>query len=336
VHRGAAGLHRRPQQLPRPLDGDAGPARHLSPAAPTLSRRLSVSLDVTNLFAGADLLFNGGDDLRGWGQQGFGRDEVLLYPRGFDPAQNRFLYQVNERFGETRSRRGGFGSPFQVQLSARLLVGAQQGQGGGLGAIGGGPGGGGFGGPGGGFGVQGGFGAIFREGGGIDVNALLSRLLPDPVSPILLLRDTLALTPTQIAGIEAIRDSLRARNAPVREAVRAAIPATATAQNAGELFGRVGPLLEPGRQNVQRALRDVQGALTPEQWRRVPAALRNPLGNFGGGGQRNREDRPRNREGGARRGTTPAGPPPATPVPAPGTPQPQPTPPAQPTPGPGR
>ncbi|HEY0153293.1 MAG TPA: TonB-dependent receptor [Longimicrobium sp.] len=311
------------------------------PQLPTLSRRLSVSLDVTNLFAGADLLFNGSDNLRGWGQQGFGRDEVLLYPRGFDPVQNRFLYQVNERFGETRSRRGGFGSPFQVQLSARLLIGTQQGQGGGgLAAIGGGPGGG----PGGGgFGGQGGgFGGIVREGGGIDVNALLSRLLPDPVSPILLLRDTLNLTPEQVSGIEAIRDSLRARNEPVRAAVRAAVPATATAQNAGELFGRVGPLLEPGRQNVQRALREVQGVLTPEQWRRVPAALRNPLGNFGGtggGGQRPREDRPRNREGGARRGTPPAGTPPATPAqaqqpaPAPGTPQPTPTPvPTTPTP----
>ncbi|HLL82103.1 MAG TPA: hypothetical protein VK420_05605, partial [Longimicrobium sp.] len=105
-----------------------------------------------------------------------------------------------------------------------------------------------------------------------------------------------------------------------------AIPATATAQNAGELFGRVGPLLEPGRQNVQRALREVQGVLTPEQWRRVPAALRNPLGNFGGpgGGQRPREDRPRNREGAPRRGTTP----PATPA------QPAPAPPTPPTPAP--
>ncbi|HEX8674187.1 MAG TPA: Spy/CpxP family protein refolding chaperone, partial [Longimicrobium sp.] len=187
---------------------------------------------------------------------------------------------------------------------------------------------------------------IVREGGGIDVNALLSRLLPDPVSPILLLRDTLNLTPEQVTGIEAIRDSLRARNEPVRAAVRAAIPANANAQNAGELFGRVGPLLEPGRQNVQRALRDVQGVLTPEQWRRVPAALRNPLGNFGGpggGGQRPREDRPRNREGGARRGTPPAGTPPTTPAPtqqpapapgapAPGAPQRAPTPQPAPTP----
>lgn len=302
----------------------------LRPQLPTLSRRVSVSLDVTNLFAGADLLINGGDDLRGWGQRGFGRDNVLLYPRGFDPAQNRFLYQVNERFGETRTRRGGFGSPFQVQLSARLVIGRQQGQGG-LAAIGGGAGGGGFGAPGGRRG-GGGFGGIVREGGGIDVDALLARLLPDPVSPILLLRDTLGLTPEQVAGIEAIRDSLRARNEPVRQAVRDAIPATATAQNGGELFGRVGPLLEPGRQNVQRALRDVQAVLTPEQWRRVPAALRNPLGGFGG--RRNREDRPRNREGGARRGTNPsAGTPPAGTPPAATTPPatPTPTPPPNPT-----
>ena len=288
----------------------------LRPRLPSLARRLSVSLDVTNLFAGADLLFNGGDNLRGWGQQGFGRDEVLLYPRGFDAAANRFLYQVNERFGETRSRRGGFGSPFQVQLSARINVGAQQGQGG-LAQIGFGGGGGG---PGGGGGRGGGFGGIVREGGGVDVDALLDRLLPDPVSPILLLRDTLRLTPAQVAGIEAVRDSLRARNQPVRAAVRAAVPADATPQNAGELFGRVGPLLEPGRRNIQRALRDLEALLPPDTWRRVPAALRNPLGGFGGpggfGGQRREGTGQRPRE----RGTPPTRPAPATtpaPVPAP-------------------
>jgi hypothetical protein len=266
------------------------------PQLPSLARRLSVSLDATNLLAGADLLFNGSDGLRGWGQRGFGRDETLLYPRGFDAAEGRFLYQVNERFGETRRRAGAFGSPFQVQLSARITVGAQQGAGQfGLAAIGGGPGGGGFGGGGPGGRGGGGLGGIFRQGGGVDVDALLNRILPDPVGPILLLRDTLALTPEQVVRVEAVRDTLRARNQPVREAIRAAIPADATPQNGGEIFGRIGPRLNEGRENVQRALDEVQRILTPEQWRRVPAALRNPLGGFGasGGGRPGGGGRPR-------------------------------------------
>ncbi|HYJ80214.1 MAG TPA: TonB-dependent receptor, partial [Longimicrobiaceae bacterium] len=109
----------------------------LRPTLPSLGQRLSISIDATNLGAGADLLLHGSSDLRGWGQPDFGRDNVLLYPRGFDPASRRFVYQVNETFGQNRIRRG-FTSPFQVALSARLGVGRQQQQGGpgALGAIG--------------------------------------------------------------------------------------------------------------------------------------------------------------------------------------------------------
>jgi len=252
------------------------------PRLPSLGRRLSVSLDVNNLFAGLDLLVNG-DDPRGWGQSGVGRDATLLYPRGFDAANRRFLYEVNERFGDARTRRAGFASPFTVQLSARINVGAQQGTGaGGLAAIGN------AGGGGGGFGGRGGGGGAMRvEGGGFDVDALLDRVLPDPISPILLLRDTLRLTPEQVTRVEAIRDSLRARNAPVRAEIRAAVPSGEVARpDPGEIFRRIGPRLNAGRQNVQAALAEVQRVLTPEQWRRVPAALRNPLGAAGGGGGR--------------------------------------------------
>ena len=43
------------------------------------------------------------------------------------------------------------------------------------------------------------------------------------------------------------------------------------------VFRRVGPRLNEGRQNVQKALDEVQRILTPEQWRKVPAALRNSV-----------------------------------------------------------
>ncbi|HEU4453676.1 MAG TPA: carboxypeptidase regulatory-like domain-containing protein, partial [Longimicrobium sp.] len=140
------------------------------PELPRLGRRLSISLDAQNLPAGLDLALHGSGNLSGWGQQSFGLDETLLYPRGFDPVGQRFVYEVNEQFGKTRARRSGV-SPFQVQLSARLAVGRQQqggggGFGGGLGAIafggGGGPGGGGGGGGGRGGEGGGGFGGIFR------------------------------------------------------------------------------------------------------------------------------------------------------------------------------
>ncbi|HVH13081.1 MAG TPA: hypothetical protein VM759_08520, partial [Longimicrobium sp.] len=104
------------------------------PTLPNLGRRLSLSLDAFNLAAGMDELLHGAGGLRGWGQGAFRPDNVLLVPDSFDVAARRFLYRVNENFGSRRTA-GGFGgfglSPFQVQLSARIVVGAEQPGGGG-------------------------------------------------------------------------------------------------------------------------------------------------------------------------------------------------------------
>ena len=254
----------------------------------SLGRRLSVSLDAYNLAAGLDELFNGGN-LRGWGQSGFRPDDVLLVPAGFDAAERRYLYRVNENFGSRRTA-GGFGgfgiSPFQVQLSARVTLGPGQQGGGGPGGLAGiafgGFGGGGFRGGGG----PGGPGGPGRAGGqgGFDPALLLERALPEPISPMILLRDTLRLTDEQVARLQAIADTLDARNAPIRERIRETF--AASGGNVGETFGRIQPQLDEGRRNVQRALDEAQQVMTPEQWRRVPAALRNALGAFGGPGAR--------------------------------------------------
>ncbi|HEU4560999.1 MAG TPA: Spy/CpxP family protein refolding chaperone, partial [Longimicrobium sp.] len=246
-------------------------------------RRLSISVDATNLPAGLDLLLHGQGGLHGWGQGDFGRDNILLYPKGWNPDSLIFTYQVNETFGQNRIRRATF-SPFQVALTARVNVGRQQQQQqglGGLGAIaftgaGGGGGGGGRGGQGG--------GGFMRPGGGIDADLLVERLIPEPVSAILLLKDTLRLTDAQAARLHAISDSLRTRNAPLREQIRAAVPQGGNAGDAGAVFQRIAPQIQAAAANVNRALQEVQRALTPEQWQRVPAALRNPFGAFGPGG----------------------------------------------------
>ncbi|MBV9773968.1 MAG: hypothetical protein JO040_08460, partial [Gemmatimonadetes bacterium] len=94
-----------------------------TPTVGSLGRRLSFGMDVGNVPAGLDLLLHGNAGLRGWGQGGWLADPVLLYPRGFDPATRSFRYEVNERFGQTRSRAAISGSPFGIQLSARLVVG---------------------------------------------------------------------------------------------------------------------------------------------------------------------------------------------------------------------
>jgi hypothetical protein len=274
----------------------------IHPTNKSLQNRLQVSVDALNLGAGLDRLLHGGGDLRGWGQPGFGGDNVLLYPRGFDAATQRFHYQVNENFG--RSRFASFGGTFQVQVSARVALGrAPQGSGGlggGLAAIAFG----GFGG--GGAGGAGGVGG--RGGGGIDPSSIVNRLLPDPISPMLDLRDSLGLSPDQVTRLRGIADSLKAKNGPLGDTLQAAIEqqmqsSAGAAGNAGrrgggepggpggggfaaigQIFQQMGPQITAGRRNVQAALDQAKSVLTADQWRKVPAALRNALGPFGAGG----------------------------------------------------
>lgn len=263
------------------------------PQGSPTARRLSVAAEAFNLAAGADLLLHGSDGLEGWGQRAR-PDETLLYAVGFDPDGRAFRYRVNERFGSTRSDRFAGRSPFAVQITATLAVGRQNTGGGAAGLAGiafGGAGGGGFGGErAGGFGGRGGA-------GGFDAGAVLDRLLPEPIDAILALDDSLRLTAEQVARLEGIRDSLAARNDPIRaEADSAITAASARGAGPGELFERLGPRLNEGRRNVQQALERARAVLTPEQWRRVPATIRNAGAAgpqfFGGGGGRPRNNRP--------------------------------------------
>jgi len=63
--------------------------------------RANVQFSLSNPLGGADLALHGSNHLRGWGQSAF-PDQSLLYVRGFDAANNRYIYEVNQRFGATR------------------------------------------------------------------------------------------------------------------------------------------------------------------------------------------------------------------------------------------
>ena len=76
--------------------------------------RVRPTLYLQNVLAGVDQALHGSESLRGWGSQA-APDPVLLVPRGFDAAQSRFRYDVNQRFGQ--SRVGGIGrDPFRIVL----------------------------------------------------------------------------------------------------------------------------------------------------------------------------------------------------------------------------
>jgi hypothetical protein len=87
-----------------------------------MPQRASVSLQVSNPLGAADMLLNGENSLKGWGQQLF-PDQSLLYVRGFDPQAQRYRYEVNQRFGETSPSRSAFRAPVTLTALMRFDVG---------------------------------------------------------------------------------------------------------------------------------------------------------------------------------------------------------------------
>jgi len=87
-----------------------------------MPNRASVSFSVANPLGAADLLVNGSDDLKGWGQMAM-PDQSLLYVRGFDAETQRYRYEVNQRFGATRPQFMTLRSPVMITASVRIDLG---------------------------------------------------------------------------------------------------------------------------------------------------------------------------------------------------------------------
>lgn len=83
-----------------------------------LSHRATIGLTFQNILGGIDQLLHG-NNLKGWGSPTL-PDPVLYQIRGFDPATQRFHYQVNPQFGDTRPEAVAFRTPFRVTIDVRL------------------------------------------------------------------------------------------------------------------------------------------------------------------------------------------------------------------------
>jgi hypothetical protein len=239
-----------------------------------LDQRLTLSLLTSNLLAGLDQLVHGDNDLHGWGQ--YSRpDPTLLTVRGFDPATQEFLYDVNGRFGDLR---GGqtIRQPFQVGVQVRLALGGSPGFGGG----------GGFGGPeargGGGFrdgrqrgpADQGNGGAAGSVGEGFADR--LPRMLPDPIQKIVELNIQLRLTDDQLARLATISKEFTQRRDSLGQAVRAEVERAGREPDRAALFSRIRGMLEKGRTLSTGALEEAKGVLTAEQWAALPEDVKSP------------------------------------------------------------
>jgi hypothetical protein len=84
------------------------------PPTPEKWRRVIANVYLQNVLAGVDQALHG-NSLRGWGSPA-SPDPVLLVPRGFDAANNRFNYDVNPRFADTRPGRTLLRNPFRIVI----------------------------------------------------------------------------------------------------------------------------------------------------------------------------------------------------------------------------
>ncbi len=87
-----------------------------------LPQRATLSFQINNPLGAADLLLHGSSKVRGWGQPAT-PDPALLYVRGFDPATQRYRYEVNQRFGATRPAFTAFRAPVTVTALMRFDIG---------------------------------------------------------------------------------------------------------------------------------------------------------------------------------------------------------------------
>ncbi|MGE5749994.1 MAG: carboxypeptidase regulatory-like domain-containing protein [Gemmatimonas sp.] len=236
-----------------------------------LNRKLTISVLGLNTLTGIDQLLHGKDNLHGWGQPVF-PDRTLLYVRGFDPATEQFRYQVNEHFGAQAGSRNAFRVPFQLAVQARLTLGQdparQQ-----MNAV---------------FGGRGGGRASVE-----DFKERLARAVPNPFRQILDLNDSLKLdlTVDQKSKLQVFGDSLQAK-ADTLVGSLAQVLGSTDARNADpmQLGMKMRSRIQEGRTLAQKALKDAEGVLTPEQWAKVPKDVKEPFqrreGGQGGGFRR--------------------------------------------------
>jgi hypothetical protein len=222
-----------------------------------LDRRLTVSVNTMNMLSGIDQLVHGRDNMRGWGQPSRA-DATLLYPRGFDAEARRFRYTVNEQFGQTRSGRFGGGAPFQVSIQAQVQLGPQPQQLN-IAAI-----------------LQT-LGIGLRNFRSVQPTQVVDRLFANPLEVVLEMGDTLGLSDEQRTRIRALSDTLSAELAPLRDDVRARVDVVQI-QELPRVFGEAQPQIDRGRGLIMQALERLRQEVTPEQWRRIPAAVRDPYG----------------------------------------------------------
>jgi hypothetical protein len=98
--------------------------------------------------------------------------------------------------------------------------------------------------------------------------------VPNPVTEILALKDTLHLSAVQIVGLTDLADSLQARNTKIYKNIRTLLAKSAQAGDVTQMAGTVAMMLEEASGNTSRAVVAARELIRPEQWLLLPPTIR--------------------------------------------------------------
>jgi hypothetical protein len=107
--------------------------------------------------------------------------------------------------------------------------------------------------------------------------ATLDATVPNPVSDILALKDTLHLSAVQIVGLTDLADTLQIANTRIYRNIRMLLAKSHEAGDATLMAGSVAMMLEEASGNTTRAVGGAEKLLREEQWVLLPAEIRDRL-----------------------------------------------------------
>ena len=230
-----------------------------------LNRRLTLSVITSNFLRGLDELLHGASKAHGWGLV-TQPDNTLLYVSGFDQANQRFQYEVNERFGATAGSATAFRPPFQLGVQLRISIGPDRARQA-LDAMR--------------AGSRGGQAMVTGVGGfrgpALNVTEMISRIeaaLPNPAGTALELRDSLRLDSAQISLLTPLRDSLATRNAGRIDSLRRVVGDGNNQAALMQALPAMRPIFEAARADIAQSIVTVRAVLTPEQWALLPESVK--------------------------------------------------------------
>jgi hypothetical protein len=223
-----------------------------NPVKVRMPQRATLSFQLSNPLGAADLLMHGSSGLKGWGQPAF-PDASLLYVRGFDPVNQRYKYEVNQRFGSTNQATGirvpvtltamlrfDIGPTRERQLLTQQLDRGRRTEGQKT--------------------PENLLRAIYGSGG-----------IPNPIATILRQQDSLKLTSAQADSLATLNRAYAIRNDAIWSPVAKYFANLPDHYDQSEAYDRYITARKATVDLLMKIVPDVKDLLTPEQRRKLPA-----------------------------------------------------------------